>query len=101
MLRNGAGGKVWQYGVSATPFLLAVSHISSSKRVCLFAELACGNRAGSVIGDTAIQHRLRRTICKGWRNKAMAWSPHGLSRIVLGRRSMYFRAALRRVRHHA
>jgi hypothetical protein len=40
--------------------------------------LASGNRAGAVIGDTAIQHRLRRTICKGWRNKAMARSPYGL-----------------------
>ena len=34
----------------------------------LFAELA-GDRAGAVIGDANMQHRLRRTICKGWRNK--------------------------------
>ena len=33
--------------------------------------------------------------------QTMAWSPHGLSRIALGRRSMYYRAALRRERHHA
>jgi hypothetical protein len=69
MLRNSAGGKVWQYGVSATPFLWPFPHFKLKARV-LFADLAAGNRAGAVINDTAIQHRLRRSICKGWRNKA-------------------------------
>jgi hypothetical protein len=69
MLRNSAGGKVWQYGVSATPFFWPFPHFKLKARV-LFAELAAGNRAGAVINDAAIQHRLRRTICKGWRNKA-------------------------------
>ncbi len=68
MLRNSAGGKVWQYGVSASPSFWPYLHFKLKARV-LFAELASGNKAGAVIGDTAAQHRLRRTICKGWRNK--------------------------------
>lgn len=69
MLRNGAGGKVWQYGTSAMPFFWPFPHFKLKARV-LFAELGASNRAGAVIGDAGIQHRLRRTICKGWRNKA-------------------------------
>jgi hypothetical protein len=69
MLRNSAGGKVWQYGVSATPSFWPFPHFKLKARV-LFADLGAGNRAGAVINDTGIQHRLRRTICKGWRNKA-------------------------------
>jgi hypothetical protein len=69
MLRNSAGGKVWQYGVSATPSFWPSPHFKLKARV-LFADLGAGNRAGAVINDTGIQHRLRRTICKGWRNKA-------------------------------
>lgn len=68
MLRNSAGGKVWQYGISASPFFWPCPHFKLKARV-LFAELT-GNRAGAVIGDADTQHRLRRTICKGWRNKA-------------------------------
>lgn len=69
MLRNGAGGKVWQYGMSATPSFWPFPHFKLKARV-LFLELVASNRAGSVIGDSGIQHRLRRTVCKGWRNKA-------------------------------
>ncbi len=69
MLRNAAGGKVWQYGTSAIPFLRPFPHFKLKARV-LFSELAAGKRAGAVLGDTGTQHRLRRTICKGWRNKA-------------------------------
>jgi len=68
MLRNSAGGKVWQYGVSATPSFWTFPHFKLKARV-LFADLAAGNRAGTVINEAGIQHRLRRTICKGWRNK--------------------------------
>ncbi len=68
VLRNAAGGRVWQFGVSATPILWPYLHFRLKARV-LFAELASGKRAGTVIGDAAAQHRLRRTICKGWRNK--------------------------------
>ena len=67
MLRNSAGGRVWQYGVSATPAFWPYVHFKLKSRV-LFAELTSG-KAGAVIGDTDAQHRLRRTICKGWRNK--------------------------------
>jgi hypothetical protein len=67
MLRNSAGGRVWQYGVSATPAFWPYLHFKLKARV-LFAELSSG-KAGAVIGDTATQHRLRRTICKGWRNR--------------------------------
>lgn len=68
MLRNSAGGKVWQYGVSASPYFWPYPHFKIKARV-LFAELA-GGQAGAVIDDPDRQHRLRRTICKGWRNKA-------------------------------
>lgn len=68
MLRNKAGGKVWQFGVSATPNFWPYPHFRIKSRV-LFAELA-GKEAGAVFADADQQHRLRRTICKGWRNKA-------------------------------
>ncbi|PKN11178.1 MAG: hypothetical protein CVU43_20395 [Chloroflexi bacterium HGW-Chloroflexi-5] len=68
MLRNAAGGKVWQYGVSATPYFWPFLHFKIKARV-LFADIV-SKEAGSVITDTGEQHRLRRSICKGWRNKA-------------------------------
>lgn len=68
MLCNSAGGKIWQYGVSASPFLWPFQHFKLKARV-LFAD-QIGNRAGAVIGDPNIQHRLRRRVCKGWRNRA-------------------------------
>jgi len=68
MLRNSAGGKVWQYGVSASPYFWPYPHFKIKARV-LFAELA-GGQTGAVIDDSDKQHRLRRSICKGWRNKA-------------------------------
>lgn len=67
MLRNAAGGKVWQYGVSATPNFWPYLHFRLKARV-LFSDLTSG-KAGAVIGDSDAQHHLRRTICKGWRNK--------------------------------
>lgn len=68
MLRNTASGKVWQYGVSATPYLWPFPHFRIKARV-LFAQLA-GEEAGAIFDDTDQQHRFRRSICKGWRNKA-------------------------------
>lgn len=67
MLRNIARGKVWQYGVSANPLFWPYPHFRMKARV-VFAELASG-KAGAVIADDDKQHRYRRTICKGWRNK--------------------------------
>lgn len=68
MLRNSASGKVWQYGVSASPYFWPFPHFRIKSRV-LFAELA-GKEAGAIFEDVEQQHRLRRSVCKGWRNKA-------------------------------
>jgi hypothetical protein len=68
MLRNIAANKVWQYGASAVPSLWPLPHLRIKSRV-LFAELA-GKKAGAVFEDSDLQHRYRRTVCKGWRNKA-------------------------------
>lgn len=68
MLRNSASGKVWQYGVSASPHFWPFPHFRVKSRV-LFAELA-GKEAGSVFAEAEQQHRFRRSVCKGWRNKA-------------------------------
>ncbi|MET0079723.1 MAG: hypothetical protein ABW119_14765, partial [Candidatus Thiodiazotropha lotti] len=68
MLRNISRGKVWQYGVTAWPSLWPYPHFKLKSRV-LFAELS-DKEAGNVIGDTDVQHRLRRSVCSGWRNKA-------------------------------
>lgn len=68
MLRNSARGKVWQYGVSGSMYFWPFPHFRIKSRV-LFAELA-GKEAGAVFADADLQHRLRRSICKGWRNKA-------------------------------
>ena len=67
MLRNIAGGKVWSFGVSAFPNLWPFPHLKLKARV-LFSELSEG-AAGAAIADTDRQFRLRRRICKGWRNK--------------------------------
>jgi TIR domain len=68
MLRNKAAGKVWQYGVSANPALWPYPHFKLKSRV-LFAELA-GKGTGKVFDDADQQHKFRRSVCKGWRNKA-------------------------------
>lgn len=67
MLRNAAGGYVWQFGVTAIPAFWPYAHFKLKARV-LFAEEADGEAAAS-IDDKKKQHRLRRRICKGWRNK--------------------------------
>lgn len=67
MLRNKAQGKIWQFGVSALPSLFPFWHFRLKARV-LFAE-ADGDDQGKVFEDKKLQHRYRRTICKGWRNK--------------------------------
>lgn len=68
MLRNIAKGKVWQYGVTASPSLWPFPHFKLKSRV-LFSELS-NKEAANVIDDPNQQHRLRRTICSVWRNKA-------------------------------
>jgi hypothetical protein len=67
MLRNAAKGHVWQYGVSATPAFWPFPHFRLKSRV-LFSPVV-DDEAGPPIDDSKKQHRLRRSICKGWRNK--------------------------------
>ena len=66
MLRNVSGGRVWQYGVSALPSFWPYPHFKIKARI-VFATLSYGE-AGELIDNPRTQHRLRRTICKGWRN---------------------------------
>ena len=68
MLRNIARKKVWEYGVSAQPNLFPFPHFRLKARV-LFSE-AKGIEKGAPIEDAKIQHRLRRSVCSTWRNKA-------------------------------
>jgi hypothetical protein len=68
MLRNSKAGRVWQWGISATPSLWPIYHFKLKSRV-VFAALK-GEEAGEIIKDVDEQHRLRRTLCRGWRNKA-------------------------------
>jgi hypothetical protein len=67
MLRNEAGGHVWQYGVTGLPADWPIPHFKLKSRV-LFAPPK-GDDAGEVYADHRKQHRLRRSVCKGWRNK--------------------------------
>lgn len=67
MLRNEAKGHIWQFGVTGIPTFWPFHHFKLKSRV-LFAP-KFENDAGSPYTDTKKQHRLRRTVCKGWRNK--------------------------------
>jgi hypothetical protein len=67
MLRNKARGKVWSFGVTAIPALWPFPHMRLKARV-LFSDLVA-DQSGPVIDSPDQQHRLRRTVCKGWRNK--------------------------------
>ena len=67
MLRNVAKGQVWQFGVSSLPAFWPFPHFKLKSRV-LFAPLI-GQHADDPFDDVKKQHRLRRTICKSWRNK--------------------------------
>lgn len=77
MLRNIAQSKVWQFGVTAIPAFWPFPHFKLKSRV-LFAEVI-GAEAGPVIDDKRLQHRCRRSVCRGWRNKQ--W--HGRLRAFL------------------
>jgi hypothetical protein len=67
MLRNIAKGHIWQFGVSALPSFWPFWHLKLKSRV-LFS-IDNGTPEGLDIDDAKKQHRLRRRICKGWRNK--------------------------------
>ena len=68
MLRNVAKGAVWQFGVSSLPAFWPFPHFKLKSRV-LFSPLVEKGEAGDPFDDVKKQHRLRRTVCKGWRNK--------------------------------
>jgi hypothetical protein len=67
MLRNIAKGKVWSFGITAMPSVWPFPHLKLKSRV-IFSDVV-NNVAGSVIQNTDQQFRLRRSVCKGWRNK--------------------------------
>ena len=67
MLRNISKNHVWQFGVTSSSAFWPFPHFKLKSRVLFASQNA--NEAGEVIKDTKRQHRLRRTVCKGWRNK--------------------------------
>jgi len=67
MLRNIAKQHIWQYGVTAFPATWPFWHVKLKARV-LFAS-DNGTPEGLAIDDAKKMHRLRRSICSGWRNK--------------------------------
>ena len=68
MLRNVARDRLWEYGVSVRASLFPFPHFRLKSRV-LFSDLDEHN-VPSAIGDVRVQHRLRRSIAGGWRNRA-------------------------------
>ncbi len=67
MLRNEAKGHVWQFGVTGIPAFWPLHHFKLKSRV-IFAPSTPADD-GVPYDDKKKQHRLRRSICKGWRNK--------------------------------
>lgn len=67
MLRNAAKGHVWQFGVTGLPAFWPYPHLKMKSRV-IFAPLTADDISGPY-DDPRKQHRLRRSVCKGWRNK--------------------------------
>lgn len=67
MLRNIAKGHIWQYGVTAIPRTWPFWHFELKARVLFAADNS--TPGGLPIDDTKKMHKLRRSICKGWRNK--------------------------------
>jgi hypothetical protein len=67
MLRNVAKGHIWQYGVTALPAIWPFWHFKLKARVLFAGDN--GTPDGLAIYDAKKMHKLRRSICKGWRNK--------------------------------
>ena len=96
MLRNIARKHVWQFGVTALPAFWPFWHIKLKARV-LFSE-DIGTPSGRAIDDPKKMHRLRRSICKGWRNKQ--WHGRLLAFLeILSGDSAYIRISLAPGRH--
>jgi hypothetical protein len=91
MLRNVAKGHIWQFGVTAAPYFWPFWHLKLKARV-LFA-VDNETPAGLNIDDPRKLHRLRRSICKGWRNKQ--WHGRMLAFLeLLSGESAYIKLAL-------
>lgn len=67
MLRNVAKGHIWQFGVTAMPYFWPFWHLKLKSRV--YFSVDNNTAEGLAIDDARKLHRLRRSICKGWRNK--------------------------------
>ena len=67
MLRNIAKGHIWQFGVTALPAFWPFWHFKLKSRVLFAADDQTPK--GKQIEDPKKMHRLRRSVCKGWRNK--------------------------------
>lgn len=91
MLRNLAKGHIWQFGVTAMPYFWPFWHIKLKSRVLFSTDN--GTPSGLDIDDVKKLHRLRRSICKGWRNKQ--WYGRMLAFLeLLSGESAYVRLAL-------
>ncbi|MBA8906056.1 TIR domain-containing protein [Aminobacter ciceronei] len=91
MLRNVAKGHIWQFGVTAMPYFWPFWHLKLKSRVLFSVDN--GKPEGLGIDDARKLHRLRRSICKGWRNKQ--WHGRMLAFIeLLSGESAYIRLAL-------
>ncbi len=67
VLRNIARGKVWSYGITVSPNLWPFPHLRMKARV-MFADVV-NDEPGDIIQSKEQQFRMRRSVCKGWRNK--------------------------------
>ena len=67
MLRNVAKGHIWQFGVTALPAYWPFWHFKLKSRVLFAADDQTPE--GKQVEDPKKMHRLRRSVCKGWRNK--------------------------------
>lgn len=91
MLRNVAKGHIWQFGVTAMPYVWPFWHLKLKSRVLFSTDN--GTAGGLPITDPKKLHRLRRSICKGWRNKQ--WHGRMLAFLeLLSGESAYIRLAL-------
>ncbi len=91
MLRNVAKGHIWQFGVTAMPYFWPFWHLKLKSRVLFSVDNETSEGLG--IDDARKMHRLRRSICKGWRNKQ--WHGRLLAFLeLLSGESAYIRLSL-------
>jgi len=91
MLRNVAKGHIWQFGVTAMPYFWPFWHLKLKSRILFSVDN--NTPIGLAIDDVRKLHRLRRSICKGWRNKQ--WHGRMLAFLeLLSGESAYIRLSL-------